>query len=543
MNGVNLDAFVKRDDFRLENNVEDFDDYGLTTEKVLFELEKSSMFFSLLRKPDFQRETVYWEPLKVCNLIENYLDGDLIPAIILWRSPSNLVFVLDGAHRLSVLAAWVNDDYGDGEISKNYYGDFIPEKQLKLARKTRELVNKRIGSYKDHQSMVNNSNAIKLARARRMSLRKIDIQWVRGNAEKAEEAFFRINQNAAKISKTEIVLLKERKSPLTIAARAILRNGTGHKYWSNFDETVQLNIEKVATEVHQLLFEPTINGKIINTLELPIGGNTPSNKSLTMIFDLIKIINDRYTLKTDSETERNLPQIEQLNLFEEEIKKESKHISEDDEDGSLTIDVLNRCKSLLSRICSKKSNSLGLSSIVYIYSHRTGNFQVTSLMALVEFVKHLEERQLFNEFTNVRGELEELIIEHNGFIEQIISKYGSGSKGYKHLKNLLVKILEELNQGKSKPEVLQSILNTFNYLRISSMSNRENEPINFSSSTKSALFIKESLNQMLKCKICKGHITSNSITYDHIVRRRDGGVGNLDNGQLAHPYCNSVYKH
>ncbi|WRP06309.1 HNH endonuclease [Rossellomorea aquimaris] len=544
MNGVNLDAFIKRDDFRLETDEEDFDDYGVTTEKVLFELEKRSMFFSLLRKPDFQRETVYWEPQKVCNLIENYLDGDLIPAIILWRSPANLVFVLDGAHRLSVLIAWVNDDYGDGDISKTYYGDYISEKQLKLAQKTRELVHNRIGTYKEHQSTESrDGNTQKSARARRMALRKIDIQWVRGNAEKAEEAFFRINQNAAKISKTEIELLKQRKSPLTIAARAILRNGTGHKYWSNFEKSIQLKIEKVATEVHKLLFEPSLNGNIINTLDLPIGGNTPSNKSLTMIFDLIRIINDKYTLKTEVELERDLPQNEQLNLFGDEIKKEVKQISADDEDGSFTIEVLNKCKSILSRISSKQSNSLGLSSIVYVYSHRTGNFQVTSLMALVEFVKYLDEYQLFNEFTKVRDEMEKIIIEHNSFIEQIISKYGSGSKGYKHIKNLFVKILAELNQGKNRQEVLEVILNTFNYLRISTTFSGENEPIRFSSSTKSALFIKESLNQMIRCKICKGHITSNSITYDHIVRRRDGGVGSFNNGQLAHPYCNSVFKH
>jgi hypothetical protein len=33
-----------------------------------------------------------------------------------------------------------------------------------------------------------------------------------------------------------------------------------------------------------------------------------------------------------------------------------------------------------------------------------------------------------------------------------------------------------------------------------------------------------------------------SVSYDHIERVRDGGSGDLDNIQMAHPYCNTGYK-
>lgn len=60
-------------------------------------------------------------------MIESSVDGELILAIILWRNQSGYIFVIDGAHRLSSLGAWINDDYGDGIVSLSYYGNYISE--------------------------------------------------------------------------------------------------------------------------------------------------------------------------------------------------------------------------------------------------------------------------------------------------------------------------------------------------------------------------------------------------------------------------------
>ncbi|WP_445083100.1 HNH endonuclease [Candidatus Nitrotoga sp. BS] len=42
--------------------------------------------------------------------------------------------------------------------------------------------------------------------------------------------------------------------------------------------------------------------------------------------------------------------------------------------------------------------------------------------------------------------------------------------------------------------------------------------------------------------MCGGYLHMNSNTTDHIERNRDGGSGNVENGQLTHSYCNSTYK-
>jgi hypothetical protein len=82
------------------------------------------------------------------EFVRSFVDGALIPSIIMWHSPlSGKVFVIDGAHRLSALMAWVNNDYGDGDISNTFFAHQAPLEQKKLAKRTRDLIEKEIGSF------------------------------------------------------------------------------------------------------------------------------------------------------------------------------------------------------------------------------------------------------------------------------------------------------------------------------------------------------------------------------------------------------------
>jgi hypothetical protein len=120
---VNLDAIIPREDFDVVD--EQNSAVGRSKDTIAVnDLKRGEFLFSALRKPDFQRETNEWDADKVCDLIQSFLDGDLIPAVILWRYAGSYVFVIDGSHRLSALAAWINDDYGDGDISKQFYTQY-----------------------------------------------------------------------------------------------------------------------------------------------------------------------------------------------------------------------------------------------------------------------------------------------------------------------------------------------------------------------------------------------------------------------------------
>ncbi len=68
------------------------------------------------------------------------------------------------------------------------------------------------------------------------------------------------------------------------------------------------------------------------------------------------------------------------------------------------------------------------------------------------------------------------------------------------------------------------------------------ENIDFTSTAKNVVYIKQALNSAPICGICGAPIHRNSISIDHITRKQDGGLGKSSNGQLSHPYCNSGYK-
>jgi len=225
--GVNLDAMIRREDLDITEN--DPAQVTIGTQLKLFELEETSASFNILRKPDFQRETANWSPEKISDMVESFLDGDLIPSVIVWRSSkSGKLFVIDGAHRLSALIAWINDDYGDEILSRRVFGHLIDDPQQKrIANKTRSLIAARVGSYQHLKSYVINpdgaSDQNALLRARNMGSFSITLQDVRGDVAKAERSFLKINQNATPIDPTEFLMIQARRKPNAISARANAR--------------------------------------------------------------------------------------------------------------------------------------------------------------------------------------------------------------------------------------------------------------------------------------------------------------------------------
>ncbi|NJM22254.1 MAG: DUF262 domain-containing protein [Richelia sp. SM1_7_0] len=100
MANVYLDALLTREDFDTIDEIKNSAKQGSLT---ISDLRQDDFFYSTLRKPDFQRETNEWSPNKVCELVKSFINGELIPAIILWRSKTGYNFVIDGAHRITAL--------------------------------------------------------------------------------------------------------------------------------------------------------------------------------------------------------------------------------------------------------------------------------------------------------------------------------------------------------------------------------------------------------------------------------------------------------
>ncbi|NLR65739.1 DUF262 domain-containing protein [Chitinophaga varians] len=513
---INLDALIQREDFEVQETINP----GKKKETISIEdLKNDSFFFSNIRKPDFQRETNEWDAKKIADFIESFLDGDLIPALILWRSPSGYVFVIDGSHRLSSLHAWINDDYGDGEISKKFYDSVLPDDQIQLGTAARKLITKRIGSYKDFKLALESPEKVKpiiVQRAKNLSALAIQLQWVEGDANKAESSFFKINQQAAPINKTELILLESRKKPNCIAARAIIRSGKGHKYWSSFAQENQTKVQDLAKEINSILFTPLYQIPI-KTLDIPIGGKVYSASTLPLILDFVNITN-------------NIP-----DNFREQLP--------DDETGDATIRYLEGVRKIANKINSNHASSLGLHPIIYFYSH-DGRHKVASFYATVSFIMDLEQNRQYKKFITVREYFEAFLLKYDYIVQQIVRRYRSALASFPHIKDFYFEIIDQLNiPGNTIDQAAENLVKKETYRYLSLSTERESiESKDFSSERKSAIYITNALSTAPKCGICKGLIHRNSISIDHKQRKQDGGLGTIDNGQLTHPYCNTGIK-
>ena len=338
---LNLDALIIREVFEAKDC--ERQDADPSQAKVsISDLKDNDGWFPILRKPDFQRETNEWKDDRVCDFIGSFLNGDFIPAIILWKNPSGYIFVVDGAHRLSSLLAWIYDDYGDGEISGKFYKGAIPKDQRRAAQRMRESVNKKISAYRDYLKLANSpSNDPNVTKARKMRTRSIDLQWITGDIQNAERSFFKINQQAAPLDSTEIRLLEGRKKPNSIAARAILRSGTSAQYWQGFPQKIQDTIKELSGKIYEILFEPELYKSTITSIELPIGGKIYSHQARQLVLDFVNLANN--------------------------IENE-KELEADDSNGSNTVKFLQNTLKLSQRLNSNHPSSLGLHPVIYFGS-------------------------------------------------------------------------------------------------------------------------------------------------------------------------------
>lgn len=255
VNCVNLDALILRQDFDPASPSSKPGEY----EKIYAaDLLQNRPLFSMLRKPDFQRETAIWTPQQVADLILAFTEEDLVPALILWRSVENHVFVIDGAHRLSSIIAWVNSDYGMGKISQQFFEGDVSEHE-KAARAAKELAEQSVGAYKDIDEAFSTPNSSQKYKelAGRLNQLNLKVQWLNGDGKRAERSFFKINRQGVPLTNTELTLLHSRRCPNSLAARAINQRAAGHHHWNDFTAENRGKTEKLARELHANLVQAT----------------------------------------------------------------------------------------------------------------------------------------------------------------------------------------------------------------------------------------------------------------------------------------------
>jgi hypothetical protein len=514
--GVNLDALIPREDFAATSAPAKG---NLTGSISIGQLADDSFLVQSLRKPDFQRETANWTPQKIADLVSAFLDGDLIPAVILWRS-GQYVFVIDGAHRLSAILAWLYDDYGDRHRSVAFFDNQVPEEQLKLAAQTRKLIDATVGSYASYQEAKKNigfaTDKMK-ERLGGLAANSFVAQWVPAvDAKGAENSFFKINQSPTPVDPIEKRILKGRRSASAIAARAINRGGVGHKYWSHFSPQVQSEIEKMGAAIHGALYLPPMGGMPIKSSDVPVGGRGYS--SLPFVFDLVNLVNGISA---------------------------SKDAPLEDPDGQATLGYMRAVQKRLERITTTNPGSLGLHPLAYFYT-RGGTFQPVAFLAVMQVIGRLVERDKLDRFTEVRRAFEHFVMKHKEAFTLVVKRQGSGPRSRPALEAFLEVALEGLWAGKTSDGIIETMSADPRFSFFATPAPIR-EPAakgdaRFDAKAKTAAFVVGLETNGVRCAICGALLHRNSMTTDHIVRKVDGGGAHSGNAQLAHPYCNSTYK-
>ena len=515
---ITLDALIPRADF-CEADGDESQSRKLPSIS-LQHLGAGSFLVPSLRKPDFQRETNHWTGDQVITFLKSFLDNELVPSIIFWRSPGK-IFVIDGAHRISALLAWINDDYGDGPISARFYAGQIKNEQRRSADRLRQKIRREIGSYAFFSDFMKNPEndgvgPLVVARADNARVRVIDLQWVEGDAAKAESSFFNINKQGTALDKIEERLLHLRRTPIAIATRSIVRAGSGHKYWSQFSEAKQASIEKLSKDTHSLLFSPELKFPI-KTLNLPHGGKSSPISAYNILMDMVA-----YT----------------VNGTIKEDKK--KALYQDDKTGDETIRVLKYLQSVICRITGNNIGSLGLHPAVFFYNARGQHWDMIFISMLRVFSKAIRNKdaEFFKSFCQNRERLETLFLQNKALIAQANIVIRSHMRIDKWSDLIEKTARGQLFEDGMSPEKILEALGLSGKLIASDITENTS---NFSAATKSAAFLAESVKSAQKCPLCGGLIAvEQSVSYDHVKPRSKGGKGTVENLQMTHPYCNSL---
>jgi hypothetical protein len=513
-----LDAMISRADLSEVN------DKSAESTKIagisLNELGPNSYLVPALRKPDFQRETNQWTEDQVLIFLKSFLDNELVPAVIFWRSPDR-IFVIDGAHRVSALLAWVNDDYGDGAKSQSFFGSNISKDQKNAADRLRKLVNKEIGNYSSFSAWMKMPDITQLtpeqqSRVSNARIRSIDLQWVEGNAEKAETSFFKINKQGTALDPTEEKLLRNRRAAISIASRSIIRAGAGHKYWSKFSPENIFEIEEISKETYSLLFSPELETPI-KTLNLPHGGHTSPIAAYDLLMDVLTYAMPK-TAGDDATSSLYLVDV----------------------DGVHTITALRRLKKVLCRITGNQIGSLGLHPAVYFYTPGGRHWDVMFFAIVKIFGKAMEngDSEFFKSFVKNRVRLEKILIEHKALLGQINIAIRSRIRV-----DRWAEFLENIARGKSLAGSVEpaDILKELDISGTFLSASFDNAGSDISEETKSEAFFRQAFLSAHVCPLCGGLLLpEQSASYDHVHPKSKGGSGNIENVQITHPYCNSL---
>jgi hypothetical protein len=517
----------------------------------LSDIQQEDGWFSRLLKPDFQRATSAWTPDGCADFLSSVVRQRIIPSIILWRNhETGQVYVLDGAHRLSVLRAWMTDDWGD-KASDFYLKSENHKEIISTAALTRGMVNSKVGSFADFfeaekelwQLTIQGEAPKQIMSPDRFSKAKfysdivnnrtLHAQWEAGNYEAAEESFLAINRQGARLDDLESNLIEYRNGSFSRITMSIANAGAPGHYWpkpTNSDEFPQSILSSVASfdarcnKIHNTLFVPPFDSKIldINVPFMVAPGHFRKHQYLIETLPLL--------LDGSSVTKENITPI-----LSKDYKSSPQDIIINTEKTISTLE------DKISHISNNHNNPNALSIVPLIYWYnKQGSFVRALFYGFCHWLlsgdaEDVKVRKIA--FSAVRGELEKIFINYKNEISDIQHRGGAGVKSTSKISETIQDIVEILINEKNM-EVAESKISEF-LGTPKKTEKKKNTGRSFTTKSKAEINIREMLISSVKCQICDGIVDlKQSVQYDHIDHYSKSLNSSPTNGRPTHPFCN-----
>lgn len=563
---VYLDHHIKRDNLLYKRATQQSDEINAPDLYLTIkDLTGEEPVTSLLRKPDFQRATWAWTPKDCVGLLESVLKEQVVPSVIMWLSSEAFQYVLDGGHRISVLIAWVTDDWGDKRGANAYQDEVLGTNAARAAREVRELLNRSgIGSFNEYTAASRRYRELKnqgKSPEQNMEARSLEyarvvrrwnavnmgfpIQWVKGDYESAEKSFLNINKTGRKLSEWETKLVENRTSSFARAVMSIAQFSNPEHCWPGSDDPeveqstdVQqkvVDVLKRVRELHDLLFKPIYKTPIDDARQ-PLFATPylrPEKKPLYLA-ELLTITEGKRGQKPETET-----------LIQKDTGKPARVIVENG------IDLVNNAYDVLNNVYGSSPRSLGLMPLVYFYNVQ-GAYVRSLLYGMLYWLNsgspNVEVPDRKKAFTVHRQAFEQVLLKHKeAIIKRITRRIGSGpevtyatARYYDGLLSLLIKHSDGTDSDDFRADH-DELIETLGKIKPGGKSvERVSTDRVFRGGTRAGVNVKEFLRAFQPCGICGGLYYPGLFTQvDHIKRRADDGPTTIDNGRNTHPFCNN----
>ncbi|MEW6211023.1 MAG: DUF262 domain-containing protein, partial [Acidobacteriota bacterium] len=482
----------------------------------------------LLRKPDFQRATWSWSPEDCVELLEAVLNDQVVPSVIMWLGEDGTKFVLDGGHRISVLLAWIKDDWGDCLPAGHFKDDSLELASKDAALRVRELLAERgIGTFEEYLQAERRFRDLEkqgrnpviemestsyqyATKVRRWASAEtgFPVLWVKGDYKTAEQSFLKINKTGRQLSKWETKLVENRTSSMARAVMSIAEFQQASRFWPLNDEEVRNSkdlsekaqaIIQIVDELHELLFLPIYETPIKQPIQPLVA--TPFTKPETKPAIVAEILTITEGLKGRlTETER---------LIQKDNGAPPSVLIPNG------LNLLKHAKDDILNVYGNNPRSLLLMPLVYFYSDQ-GRYIRSLLYGMLYWINYgSPNKDVFNRkilFSIHRQAFERILIEHKEeIIRRITRRIGSGSEvtyqtaGYFHgLLKLLIKHNDQTESDEFKSDHKDLIENLGKPNGKAFPQKQESVSRVFTQTQKTIVNVKEYLAMFPKCEICQG---------------------------------------